>query len=117
MRRLFFCVLALFLVSTACPSFSQQTEITPLAVFGAYSYLVTPSLNLTRRGFDGDLGYNFSSWLSFGFDFGYYNGHSSLLPHDLSAGAPVLPELPPTGVPYNISTYTYGGDRNSITAN
>jgi hypothetical protein len=73
-------------------------------------------LNLAQRGFDGDFGYNYRSWLTFGFDFGYYNGHSSLLPGDLNAG--VLATLPPAflqelaavapgGVPYNISTYTY----------
>jgi hypothetical protein len=111
MRRLLLCVLALFLVSTALTCFSQQTDIRQFAVFGAYTYLATPSLNLAQRGFDGDLGYNVRSWLTFGFDFGYYTGHSTLLPNDLSAATlvtlgPFLPLLP-TGVPYNISTQTY----------
>ena len=76
MRRLLFCVLALFLVSTALTCFSQQTDIQTVRVFGAYTYLATRSLNLAQRGFDGDLGYNYRSWLSFGFDFGYYDGHN-----------------------------------------
>jgi len=123
MRRLLLCVLASFLVSTAVPCFSQQTDIRQFVVFGAYTYLATPSLNLAQRGFDGDLGYNYRSWLSFGFDFGYYNGHSTLLPSDLSAAAQAtlvqfVGTLPPAeqaaasvflggGIGYNISTYTY----------
>jgi len=112
MRRLLFCVLALFLVSTALPTFSQQTDVRQFVVFGAYTYLATPSLNLAQRGFDGDLGYNYRSWLSFGFDFGYYTGHNSLLPSQLNPGfiATLPPALLPglaAGVPLNISTQTY----------
>ncbi len=116
MRRLLLCVLALFLLSTALPCFSQQTDIRQFVVFGGYTYLATPSLNLPQRGFDGDLGYNYRSWLSLGFDFGYYTGHSSLqtadlnpaflatIPPPLLAGLAVLA---PGGVPYNITTQTY----------
>ena len=123
MRRLLFCALTLFLVSTALPTFSQQTDVRQFVVFGADTYLATPSLNLAQRGFDGDLGYNYRSWLSLGFDFGYYSGHSTLLPNDLSAAAQAaiaafVGGLPPAeqplaaaffsnGVRYNISTYTY----------
>jgi hypothetical protein len=112
MRRLFFCVLALLLLSTAPTCFSQQDDIRQFAVFGAYTYLATPSLNLAQRGFDGDLGYNVRPWLTFGFDFGYYTGHSTLLPNDLNPGfvaiipPPLLPGLA-AGAPYNISTQTY----------
>jgi len=117
MRRLFLPVLALFLVTTAVPSFSQQTDVRQFVVFGAYTYLATPSLNLAQRGFDGDLGYNYRSWLSFGFDFGYYTGHNTIFPNELSpAGQELLGgvfeklgiEPPPGfGVPFNISTQTY----------
>ncbi|MFZ3212626.1 MAG: hypothetical protein WA188_14040 [Terriglobales bacterium] len=111
MRRLLFCVVALFLVTTAIPSFSQQTDIRQFVVFAGDTYLATPSLNLAQRGFDGDLGYNYRSWLSFGFDFGYYTGHSSLVPGELNPA--FLATLPPgfstlvPAVPYNISTQTY----------
>ena len=123
MKRALFCGLALFLLSTALPCFAQQTDIRQFVVFGAYSYLSTPSLNLTQRGFDGDFGYNFRPWLSLGFDFGYYTGHSSLFGNDLNAAtqaklAQFLGSLPPAqlaavlaalqgGVPYNNSTQTY----------
>jgi len=112
MRRHFLCALALFLVSTALPSFSQQTDVRQFVVFGADTYLNTRSLNLIQRGFDGDLGYNYRSWLSFGFDFGYYTGHNAIFPNELSvAGLTLLGQLgktpPGFGVPFNINTQTY----------
>jgi hypothetical protein len=115
MRHSFVCVLALFLLSTVLTCFSQQTDVRQFAAFGAFSYLSTPSLNLTQRGFDGDFGYNLRSWVSLGFDFSYNGGHSSLLSNDLNSAtqaklAPFLPLLPPgfiLAVPYNSSTYTY----------
>jgi hypothetical protein len=115
MRRSFVCVLALFLLLAAVNCFSQQTDVKQFAAFGAFSYLSTPSLNLTQRGFDGDFGVNMRSWLTLGGDFSYAAGHTSLLPNDLNAAtqaklAPFLPLLPPgyvLAVPYNSSTYTY----------
>jgi len=112
MRRSLSCVLLVLRLSTARPCFSHQTDIRQFVVFGAYTYLATPSLNLTQRGFDGDLGYNYRSWLSFGFDFGYYSGHSTLFQNELSpaalaALAPLGPFPPGFGVPYNASTQTY----------
>lgn len=123
MKRTLFCVLTLFLFSTALTCFSQQTDIRQFAGFGAFTYLATPSLNLVQRGFDGDVGYNVRPWLTFGFDFGYYTGHSSLFATSLNAATQAeiqafLLTLPPAqraavaallqaGVPYNISTQTY----------
>jgi len=112
MRRSLFCVLALLLLSTAPTCFSQQDDIRRFTVFGAYTYLATRSLNLTQRGFDGDLGYNYRPWLSFGFDFGYYDGHNTIFPNELSpAGLALLGPLGPLppgfGVPFNIQTLTY----------
>ena len=117
MRRLLMCILAFLLLSTALTAFSQQTDIRQFAAFGAYSYLDTPSLNLTQHGFDGDVGYNYNKWLTFGFDFSYQTGHSTLLPTSLNAAtqaqlAPILPLLPPgfvLAVPYTSKTYTYEG--------
>jgi hypothetical protein len=115
MRRLVICVLAFFVLLTPLTGFSQQDFIARYSAYTAFSYLSTPSLNLTERGFDADFGVNLRSWLTLGGDFSYGNGYSSLLPHDLNAAtqaklAPILPLLPPgfnLAVPYNISTYTY----------
>ncbi len=108
-------VVILFVVLTSLTSFSQQTDIPRYSAFGAFSYLSTPSLNLTQRGFDGDFGVNVFSWLTVGGDFSYEGGNSSLYPNKLSSSAkvalePILPLLPPgfvLAVPYNSSTYTY----------
>src|SRR5450759_597170 len=108
-------IMLLFVLLTTLTCFSQQTDIRQFSTFGAYSYLATPSLNLTQRGFDGDFGINMRSWLTLGGDFSYASGHSSLVPNDLNAAtqaklAPFLPFLPPgfvLAVPYNSSTYTY----------
>jgi dUTPase len=112
-RTLF--VVFLLVLLTSLTGFSQQTDVPMFSAFGAYSYLSTPSLNLTQRGFDGDFGVNVRSWLTLGGDFSYNSGQSSLLPKDLSAAnqaklAPFLPLLPPgyvLAVPYNSATYTY----------
>jgi hypothetical protein len=109
-------VLLLFVLLTALICFSQQNDIRQFSTFGAFSYLSTPSLNLTQRGFDVDFGYNMRSWLTMGFDFSYNNGHTSLVPNDLNLAtqaklAPYVPVLQqlgiPLAVPYNASTYTY----------
>ena len=108
-------VVLLFVLLTTLTGFSQQTDIRQFSAFGGYSYLSTPSLNLTQRGFDGDFGVNVRSWLTLGGDFSYAAGHSSLVADDLNAAtkaklAPFLPFLPPgfvLAVPYNSSTYTY----------
>jgi hypothetical protein len=110
MRR---CILLFLLLSVPCACFAQQTDVRQFAVFGAYSYLNTGSLNLAQRGFDGDFGVNVRPWLTLGFDFSTFGGHSAIGPSNLSAAAqaqlvPYLPLLPPGfAVPYNSSTSTY----------
>lgn len=108
-------VVFLFVLLATLTCFSQQTDIRQFAAYGAYSYLDTPSLNLSQKGFDGDFGVNVRSWLTIGGDFSYFAGNSSLVPSNLNGTAqaklaPILPLLPPgfvLAVPYNISTYTY----------
>lgn len=115
MRRLLTCTLALFLLSTAVNAFSQQDDIRQFAAFAGYSYLNTPSLNLSQHGFDGDIGVNVRPWLTFGFDFSYMTGSSALAPSSLNAQtqaalAPFLKLLPPgyvLAIPYNAKVYTY----------
>jgi len=115
MRRSSVFVLFVSLFLTALPSFSQQDYITRYSAYAGFSYLSTPSLNLTQRGIDTDVGVNLRSWLTVGFDFSYNNGHSSLLPTYLNSAtqaklAPFLPLLPPgfvLAVPYDGSSYSY----------
>ncbi len=115
MRPKIILVAVLFVFLTTLTCVAQQDFVNQFAAYGAFSYLSTPSLNLTQRGFDGDFGVNVRSWLTLGGDFSYASGSSSLLPNHLNAAtqaklAPFLPYLPPgftLAVPYNSSTYTY----------
>ncbi len=115
MRSRALSIMLLFVLLTALTCFSQQTDIRQFSTFGGFSYLNTPSLNLTERGFDGDFGVNVRPWLTLGADFSWGAGSSSLLPKSLNAVtqaklAPFLPFLPPgyvLAVPYDLSTYTY----------
>jgi hypothetical protein len=115
MRPLLVCLLALFLAATTLTCSAQQTDIREFAAYYAYSYLNTGSLNLVQRGFDADVGYNVRPWLTFGFDFSRFTGHSSILPGYLNAPtqahlAPFLGLLPPgyvLTVPYNSTTSTF----------
>jgi hypothetical protein len=109
-------LLTTFLLFSALCCFSQQDYIARYSVFTAFSYLSTPSLNLTQRGFDGDIGVNLRPWLTLGADFSYQSGHASLLPGSLLAStaqaelAPILPLLPKgfvLAVPYDARTWTY----------
>jgi hypothetical protein len=122
MRRLLFCFLAIVLATTLT-CFAQQTDIAQFNVVAGYSYLTTPSLNLAQRGFNGDFATNVRPWMSLGFDFSIFSGHSSLIPSYLNSAtqtrlgsalaplpAPVRASLGAAlnqGVPFNSSTYTY----------
>ena len=116
MRRSIPLFLVLFLSLSVATCLAQQEYVSRYSAYGAFSYLSTPSLNLAQRGFDGDFGVNVRSWLTFGGDFSYAGGHSTLLPNSLNAAtqAKLAPYLPlfhqlgiPIAVPYNSATYTY----------
>ncbi|HEX6908715.1 MAG TPA: hypothetical protein VF154_19025 [Terriglobales bacterium] len=116
MRRFLFSSLSFLLLATLT-CFSQQTEITQFAVVTGYSYLATPSLNLTQRGFNGDFAQNVRPWLSLGFDFSTFSGGSTLLPIYLNSATQlklaqaIQLGFPASalarGIPYTSSTYTY----------
>ena len=115
MRRLFFCVLPLFLLATALSCFSQQTDIREYSVIPMFTYFSTPSLNLTTRGFNGDIARNVRPWVSFGFDFSTSSGNSTIIPSYLNSAtqARLAAMLPPgfpisaVAVPYGTSITTY----------
>lgn len=109
MRRLFFCVLAFLLVSTALTCFSQQTDIREYSVIPMFTYFSTPSLNLTTRGFNGDIARNVRPWLTLGFDFSTSSGDSTLIPSYLNAATQArLAHLLPPGVPASAVAVPYG---------
>jgi hypothetical protein len=100
-------VLAFLLLATVT-CFSQQTDVRQYSVVAGYSYLATPSLNLAGRGFNGDFAQNVYPWLSVGFDFSVFTGHSTLLPSYLnSATLTQLGQLLPPGVPASVAAVPY----------
>lgn len=112
MRRLLFCVLCLFLLSATLTCLAQQKEILQYSVIAGYSYLDTPSLNLSQRGLNTDVAQNVRPWLSLGFDFSWFSGYSTLLGSYLNSATQA--KLGQMGipaslvaVPYTSSTYTY----------
>jgi hypothetical protein len=117
MRRSIFILLLLFLSLAVVTCLAQNQEyVARYSTYGAFSYFSTPSLNLTQRGLDVDFGVNVRSWLTFGGDFSYGAGNTTLLPSNLNLAtqaklAPYVPTLQklgiPLAVPYNASTYTY----------
>lgn len=116
-------VLCLFLFLSIVPAFCQQDYVGRFDVYGSYSFLTTPKLNLFERGFHTQGGVNVNRWLSLGFDFSTFDGHSSLFPNMLTTSkqaqlapavqglilAGVIPQNYVLYVPYNVRTYTYAG--------
>ena len=114
-------ILCLFLILTSGAAFAQQDYVGRYDVYGGFSFLSTPKLNLFERGFHGQGGFNLNRWLALGFDFSTFDGHSSLFPVQLNTEtqaklAPAMAALIAAGkvppgytlyVPYNVRTYTY----------
>ena len=80
MKKLF---LALLLFCLSVCAFAQQDYVGRYDVFGAFSYLDSPKLNLQQRGFNTQIGTNLKPWLAFGFDYSIQMGSASLVPDDL----------------------------------
>jgi len=108
MWRSSFSFVLLFLC-TALNCFSQQTDIREYSVIPMFTYFSTPSLNLTTRGFNGDLARNMRPWLSFGFDYSTSSGDSTITPGDLNSATQArLAALLPPGVPLSVVAVPYG---------
>jgi hypothetical protein len=108
-----------FLWLLLLPAFAQQEDINRYAVFTGFDYMVSPSRNLTERGFDTDFGVVVKPWLGLGGDFsaigdkvlsgaGTIKGSDTALAPLLTAAAPI--GAPPPGavqVPFTSTTYTF----------
>jgi hypothetical protein len=112
MRVLVTCAAVLLLSLSA---FGQQPYVSRYDLFAGLANLTAPKVNLYERGVNSEFGVNVRRWLALGADFSYLEGHSSLLPSQLSTTqqamlAPFLPLLPPgasISVPYDAQTYTF----------
>ncbi len=106
MRRL---LVGAVLFVLALPLAAQQTEVNRYDVFTGFSYMISPSRNLTERGFNGEFGVNVKRWVSLGGDFSALFGRGTI-PVAHSVFAPLLAGLPAglnPGVPFDSTTYTF----------
>jgi hypothetical protein len=119
MRRLLL-VFSLLLMSVC--AFGQQDYVGRYDVYGGFGYLESPHINLAERGFHTQLGVNPNTWLSLGFDYSVFTGHTSLTPNLLTlqlqqqlgqvlatVPTPILQAVSPITVPFDSTTHTFAG--------
>jgi opacity protein-like surface antigen len=112
-------LLAVLLLTLSACAFAQQDYVGRYDVFAGYSYLGSPKINLTQRGFNTQLGYNVRRWLALGFDYSNQDGRGTLVPNELKTayytdvegliqagiyGVPTPFGVPPS-IPANYSAY------------
>lgn len=95
-----------------CGAAAQQNYVARYDAFAGYSYLATSNMNLAQRGRNAEFGVNVNRWLAIGGDYSIFNGHSTLVPADLTdalqsqLGA-LVPPGTPVSVPYEAVTQTF----------
>lgn len=67
--------LLLLTILFAFPVFAQQDYINRYTVYTGFDYVISPSRNLTERGFDIDAGITIKPWLGLGGDFGFFGNN------------------------------------------
>ncbi len=114
-------LLAISLLLFSACAFGQQEYVGRYDAFGGYSYLSTGNINLKQRGFHTQVGINKNSWLSLGFDYSRFTGHSSLTPAEAPAAlqlqigtqlgqlvaAGIIPPTYVLRIPFNSTTQTF----------
>ncbi len=72
---------SLLLLALFTPAlFAQQTYVGRFDLYGGFSYLESPHINLAERGFHFQAGIRPRSWYSLGFDYSVSTGHTNLGP-------------------------------------
>jgi hypothetical protein len=114
--KIFILVVLLLTFFSVC-AFAQQDQdyVGRFNSFAGFTFLDTPKMNLTQRGFIAEEGIAINRWLNFGADFSILSGHSGLKIGDMIPAdrTPVLAYFGPYGVtdsyaiPYNSTTSTY----------
>lgn len=72
--------LAVLLLLLASSLHAEQDYIGRFDVYGGFTYLDSPHINLAERGFHTQGGMRLRRWLSVGFDYSIATGHTSLTP-------------------------------------
>jgi hypothetical protein len=102
--------IAALLLCFSAGAFAQQDYVGRYDVFGGFSYLDSPKLNLQQRGFNGQVGVNATRWFAMGFDYSTQQGRGTLLPSELKPSLQVLlPPIPGLYIPFDATTQTFTG--------
>jgi hypothetical protein len=64
---------------------AQQSYVGLFDLYGGFTYLASPDINLDQRGFHLQAGINANSWLALGFDYSRSVGHTDITPNLLTA--------------------------------
>jgi len=119
MKKLLFCVLALFV---CLPAVAQQTDINRYTLYTGFDSMISPARSLTEYGFDVDFGVTLKPWVALGGDFsalgngimsgtGTINGSETVYAPVLNAAfAEDVPGVPPASavnVPFRSRTFTF----------
>jgi len=107
MKRLFGVALIFFF---AVGAFGQPNYVGRYDVFGGFSYLESPKLDLQQAGFNTQIGVNLRRWLAFGFDYSIQSGDTILVPGELKPRyQALLPTIPgyKLYVPFDATTQTF----------
>jgi len=114
-------VLAIFVCLLTSAALPQQEYVGRYDVYGGFSFLTTPKLNLFERGLHGQFGVNPRRWFAVGADFSVFDGHSSIFPNMLAPSKQqqlggVITQLVTAGqiqpnymlyMPFSVRTYTF----------
>jgi hypothetical protein len=100
---------------------AQQSYVGLFDLYGGFTYLDSPNIDLAQRGFHLQAGLNARTWLAFGFDYSRLTGHTDIHPDQLTtalqqqlggqiAGLIAAGIIPPTYslvVPFDATTQTF----------
>lgn len=118
------CVAALLTLTPllfAPRALAQQSYVGLFDVYGGFTYLDSPNINLDQRGFHLQAGINPNSWLALGFDYSRSTGNTDITAGQLTtalqtqlgtqlAGLAALGAIPPgyaLVVPFDATTQTF----------
>lgn len=100
---------------------AQQSYVGLFDLYGGFTYLDSPNIDLAQRGFHLQAGVNPRTWLALGFDYSILTGHTDIKPDQLTtslqtqlgtefAGLIAAGIIPPTYslvVPFDATTQTF----------
>lgn len=112
---------ALLTLLFATHASAQQTYVGRFDIYGGFTYLDSPNINLQQRGFHFQSGVNLKTWLAFGFDYSILTGHTDITPNQLTTAlqqqlgtqiagliaAGVIPRTYTLVVPFDATTQTF----------